>query len=500
MNPIQRIFGRVTEFFVSNFTQPIYSRVRSITRRWRSSFRQPTPRYARSDYDYFSRLYRGQVAGLELSALLVKPICSKLSSWTLGRAPRWKLDSETSQQALSDWWNDNHPNILRAWRGALKEADAFLVINSDLSITLLPPDSVDPIVADDDFGNVIGWRVTQVLAHPEMTRRQTVEDEYYADRRIHRMTIDGITRSEQTFPNLLGRIQLVHIANQPDAGEVFGHAEAEALLPLLHKYGEVFEAAIEGNVLQGRPTPVLTFATVADLEKFDEENATFETQQLPNGTSQRVKTYEIDLSQLLVASGATFAYESPGNFTDDVAKLLEILFYLVLEHSELPEFVFGNAISSSKASAETQLPIFLRFIEARRGEMARWLTEIAEIALGYLALITPGVMVETPVLQWEPLDQQDGALTLQTIQWALMEGLIDELTALQLMPVEIEDAAAVLDKAKEERAEREAQQLDADEQAAGVVQSVLDRVRQDGNGTNAAANLPVNGNRNGATR
>jgi hypothetical protein len=202
---------------------------------------------------------------------------------------------------------------------------------------------------------------------------------------------------------------------------------------------------------------VLTFDTVADLEKFDDENATIETQELPDGTSQRVKTYAVDLSQLLVASGATFEYKAPGRFTDDTAQLLEILFYLILEHSELPEFVFGNAISSSKASAETQLPIFLRFVEARRGEMARWLTEIAEIALGYLALMTPGVTLATPILQWEPLDQQDGTLTLETLKWAYLEGLIDDLTALQLMPVEIEDAEAVLAQAKKERAERAAQ-------------------------------------------
>lgn len=489
-NPIQRFWGRITEFFTTNIATPIYTRVRTFTRRWRSSYRQPNNTWGRADYDYFTRLYRGQVAGLELSGLLVKPIVSKLASWTLGRAPRWKLDSETSQQAVADWWNDNHPEILRAWRGALKEADAFLVINSDLSVTLLPPDSVDPIVDDNDFGSVIGWRVTLVLAHPETTRRQTIEDEYYADRRVHRLTIDGSVREEQAFPNLLGRVPIVHIANQPNPGEVFGHSEAEALLPLLHKYGEVFEAAIEGNVLNGRPTPVLSFETPEDLDKFDEENATFEPQTLPNGTSQRVKTYNVDLTQLLVASGATFEYASPGNFTDDVAKLLEIMFYLALEHSELPEFVFGNAIASSKASAETQLPIFIRYIEGRRGEMARWLTEIAEIALGYLALTTPGVSTATPMLQWEPLDQQDGTLTLQTIQWALMEGLIDELTALQLMPVEVDDAQAVLEKAKAERAEREANQLDADEQAAGVVQSVLDKVRQNGNG----ANVPANGN------
>lgn len=457
MNPLQRFAGRITEFFVSNFATPIYNRVRSVTRRWRSSFKQPNNTWGRSDYAYFERLYRGQVTGLELSGLLTKPVVSKLASWTLGRAPRWKLDSETSQEALSQWWNDNHPDILRAWRGALKEGDAFLVVNPDLTITLLPPDSVDPIVDDNDFGNIIGWRVTQVLAHPDTTRRMTVEDEYYADRRIQRVTIDGVQRREDTFPNLLGRITLIHIPNQPEPGEVFGHAEAEALLPLLHKYGEVMESAIEGNVLQGRPTPVLLFETTQDLEKFDEENATIETHQLPNGTSQRVKTYEVDLSQLLVASGATFSYESPGAFTEDVAKLLEIMFYLLLEHSELPEFVFGNAVSSSKASAETQLPIFIEVIKARRGEMARWLTEIAEIALGLLALTTPGVTTATPTLQWEALDQEDGNLTLESIKFGYAEGLLDRRTALTMMPIEVEDPDAVLDAAMQEQKERAAQ-------------------------------------------
>lgn len=456
MTMVQRFIGHVTEFF-STASNDIITRVRSITRRWRSSFRSPTHDWARSDYGYYDRLYYGRVSGLELSGLLIKPIVSKLAAWTLGRAPKWKLDSESSQQALADWWTSAHPDILRAWRGALKQADAFVVVNSDLTLTLVPPDAVDPIVDEADYANVIGWRVTQVLTHPETTRRMTVEDEYYVERRIHRVTIEGIAREEIIYPNLLGRLPLVHIANQVGSGQTFGHAEAEALLPLLHRYGEVFDAAIEGNILQGRPTPVLTFETVQDLEKFDSENATIETQQLPNGTSQRVKTYEVDLSQLLVASGATFSYESPGSFTTDTAQLLEILFYLILEHSELPEFVFGNAISSSKASAEVQLPIFIRFIEARRSEMVAWLTDIAEIALGYLALTTPGVTASTPTLQWEELDSADGTLTLETVKWAYAEGLVDELTALQLMPVTVEDAPAVLVKAKAEREQRRQQ-------------------------------------------
>lgn len=173
MNPIQRVVGRIQEFF-SLASDAIVTRVRSTTRRWRSSFRQPTNNWGRPDYSYFERLYRGHVTGLELSGLLVKPIVSKLSAWTLGRAPRWKLDNELAQQALSDWWADWHPTVLRGWRGALKGGDAFAVVNSDISITLLPPDSVDPIVDEMDYGNIIGWRVTQVLMHPETTDRKSV--------------------------------------------------------------------------------------------------------------------------------------------------------------------------------------------------------------------------------------------------------------------------------------------------------------------------------------
>jgi hypothetical protein len=167
----------------------------------------------------------------------------------------------------------------------------------------------------------------------------------------------------------------------------------------------------------------------------------------------------------LVLQAADFAYESPGSFASDTIALLEILFLLVLEHTELPEFVFGNAISSSKASAETQLPVFIRFIESRRAEMVGWVTELAEIALAYLALVTPGVnTAETPNLQWEQLEQGDGQLTLATVSWAYAEGLLDGKTALMLAPIDVDDIEAVLAAAKEEKEARQQEFNDPTEQ------------------------------------
>lgn len=457
-NPLQRIWGRLTEFFTTA-SDSVITRVRVYTRRFRTTFRQPSNDWGRSDYDFYRRLYFGRAVGLELSGLLVKPLVNKIAAWSLGRAPSWKCESERSQEALTEWWAEHHPEILRSWRSALKQADSVIVVNADLSLTLVQPDIVDPIVADDDFGNIIGWRITQTLQHPDNIRRMTITDEYYADRRIHRVEIDAVPTQETTYPNLIGMIPVVLIANHPNDGETFGHAEAEALLSLFHKYGAVLDAAIEGNILQGRPTPVITFENEADHDKFWDLYGSVERQTLPDGTVEQTRVLNIDVSQMLTLVNGLFDYKTPGNFTEDTAKLLEILFYLYGQHSEIPEFVLGMAIASSRASADTQMPVFEKFIEMYQGEMAKWLKQLATIVLAYLSLIEPGVVAETPNLQWRKLTQ-DGRLTLDTIKWAYSEAsprLLDRATALMLAPVEVEDMASVLDKADEEDALRQQQ-------------------------------------------
>ncbi len=460
-NIVQRIIGRITELMTTQ-TNALSMQLRHTSmvwaRRLRSSLMQPTKDWRRSDYRFYRDLYYCRTRGMELSGLFLKPLVGKVSSWVLGMGVGWKLENEAAQTALTDWWAAHHSDIMRAMRGSLKQGDAWLVVNADLSVTVLPPDTVDPIVDPNDYGLIIGWRVTQVLAHPETTARMTLVDEYYPDRRVQTTAIDGRQQSTQTYPNLLGRLPIVHIANALDEGDSFGHPEAEALVELLLRYNTVLEAAIDGNERQGRPTPVLSFETVADHNKFWETYGVWETQTLPNGKTEPSLTLGVDLNQIVTVSGATFDYKSPGSFTQDTEKLLGLLFYLLLEHAEIPEFVFGNAIASSMASASTQFPIWSRYIDGRRQDAAGWLTQTAEIALGYLDLITPGLgAAETPVIQWSKLSQDD-KLTLEAVSWAYTEGLLDERTALVLAPIEVTDVQQVLEQARKERAERMAEQ------------------------------------------
>lgn len=447
---LRRIAGRIREYLTTG-ANALSRSVRVVTSRFRTSWGRTSHDWSRPDYGFWRRAYYCRARGLELSGLFLRPLINKIAAWTLGRPPQWRCENEASQEALVGWWSDHHPEIVRAWRSALKLGDAFAVVNADLTMTIVPPETVEPIVSEGDYSEVTGWRITQVVKHPTRTSdRMTVTDEYTVERRVHRVEVNGRLAEETEYPNLIGRAPVVHIANQPADGETFGHPEAEALVEVLHRYGEVMEAGVEGNILQGRATPVLKFNDVTALADFFNRNETEERHTLPDGTTERAPAVEFD-PQALVAVVGDFKWESPAPFAGETAKLLELMFYLILEHTELPEFVFGNAIASSKASAETQLPIFIRFVEMRQGEMSGWLTELAEIVLAYLALVEPGVVAESPTLQWEALDQTDGRLTLETVMWAYGEGLLDERTALMLAPIDVADIDDVLATAKAER-------------------------------------------------
>lgn len=451
------IIQRITEYFTTANTA-VADRIRIMMTRFLPWRRDPVNDWSRPDYDYWRRAYRASVRGMELSGLLIKPLVSKTAGWVLGRPPQFAIENETTAAEFATWFTDHHPQVLAAYKESVKLGDAFIVVNPDASLVVIPPQCVFPILSEDDYSQQIGWRIAQTFTHPDYTnRKMTIIDEYTAVTRVRIIEFDGRESSRTEYPNLIGRIPVIHIANNVEAGETFGRPEAEALVNVLQRYGVIMEAAAEGNELQGRPTPVLNFETKDDLDTFWDLYGENETQTLPDGTTETSKTLSVDLQRLLTVSGATFSYESPGSFIGDAVQLLEIMFYLILEHTELPEFVFGNAISSSKASAETQMPVFARFVEMKQGAAAGWLRDLAETVLALLSLSVPGVVVESPAVQWEQLTSDDGQLTLQAVQWAFTEGLLDERTALMLAPLDVDDIDAVLEAARQEREERQAQ-------------------------------------------
>lgn len=444
-------------------------------------------------YGFWDRARRGKAQGLEMSGLLLKPLNSKLSSWVMGQPPTFKLKNKQAEEKLNEWWSTHQAQILSVYEESLALGDYYLVMNADRSVTVVPPNVVSPLVDETNFGRITGWVIEEKYPHPTQPgRSMTIRDEYTATRRIRTARVNGATLRTEVFPNPTGRIPVIHVPNAKAGDETFGRPEGEALVTLLQKYGEVLEAATEGNIKQGRPTPTIEgFTDNQSLNTFWEHNAKRETHELSDGTTQVEEYIEFDSDKVMTLSGGgTFNYKSPQPFIGETERLLQLFYYLYLEHIELPEWVLGSAIASSHASAETQVEPLVKFVEKKRTVAEGWIRELALLALALIGVVEVGAqtLADDMEIRWADLTNKDGALTLSTITWALEQGLIDQETALRLMPVEVENPQETLAKARKEKEER--QQEFQDMQDANIARAE-ERGNQRDNAPDAPEAIPA---------
>lgn len=417
----------------------------------------PTLDPGQADYAFWDRARKGLIRGMEASGAFLKPLASKVAAWSFGILPDIQVDNTSTYEKIGGWLADNHAKLLRAYEESVALGDYFIVVNADLTMTIVPPHVVEPIVDDSDYSRPIGWRITEVYEHPsqDVYKRMVIEDAYTAEGRVRTIWIDGQQQSQETYPNLLdGRIPVVHIANNVAADERFGHPEALALLAILYWYNDVLEHAIAGNKKQGRPTPVIEkMGTQDHVEAFWQRFGRRRESRDPD-TGETIYEYVLDFDAdrvLTLGGDAQFSWKSPGSFAGDTEALLGLLFYLMLQNTEIPEFVWGNAIASSKASAESQMEPFDRFISKKQGGASGWLLEVLRTVVAYTALYEPSVRADDQLhIRWPSLVGDDKRLTLDAIKLGLEQQLLDDETALSLMPLNIENPRDVLEKLRQQ--------------------------------------------------
>jgi hypothetical protein len=182
----------------------IVGRVSSLSTYWTNRWRiTPTVDRTQIDAAFWDRTRRGLTPGLELSAPLLNPVYSKIAAWSLGQAPTFKFENDNTQARFDEWLEDNHAALLETMEESLALGTPYLLINADLTVTLLPPDVVDPIVDPENYSRIIGYRVTEVFPHPENPADvMRITDDYYADERVVTVYHKGKPK-ETRYKNLL---------------------------------------------------------------------------------------------------------------------------------------------------------------------------------------------------------------------------------------------------------------------------------------------------------
>lgn len=431
---------------------------------------------SRMDYAFYDGLRHGKKQGYRISGLFVTPIAQRLASFVLGSG----ITIQLAEKATTDDPNDPINYTNRALAGFIGQAlqdliglledmyalgDQYAVMNSDGSLSIPTPDAVEIEYDPLDYRRVV--RVTLISRLPSAT----IFDAY--DAAVRTVTVrptNGDATQTYVYDNLIGKIPIVHFPHRRGRNETHGHSIAESILPLLAEYEDVMNKALDGVKLMGNPIPV--FEGLEDIDETIAANAPQETETYmdEDGNEETRKVIHFDRNAgLVLGKGGSFHFAAPNaGFTDDARNMLKALFLVLIDHTLMPEVVWGGAIDGSRASADTQMPPFHRYIELLRlwfsgnaadvtlGVGAKGgLQEMVEIWLKTRALVDPRIRVAPTTITFPELDAESAEMIYKWVELLERRGYLTGETAVRLSGT-VEDPATEVERAQAEIAARDA--------------------------------------------
>jgi len=432
------------------------------------------------DYEFYDKLRRGKAKGYTLGGLFCKRIEHIFATWIFGRGltvslqeregieydeerldytnarlaefVNGLLDSgaadEDGEEAQDRDDNTDSP-LMRVFRDALGLGDQYVIVNSDGSLSIPSPNTVT--VERDG----LDYRQMEAVEIETRTAGYQITDRYEPGQRVTTVKKGSEVEQSETFQNLIGRIPVIHLAHDRSSNETHGHPIHEQLVPLYDEYDDLIYKQIDGAKLLGNPIPVLQ--GLEDIDATIDANQPAEQDTYTDKDGSTATRTQINLdrnSVLLLGKGGEARMLGPDvGFTEDAKRTLKGLFLLLLEHTGIPEFVWGGELTSARATSETQLTQWVRDIEGRQKDNGGWIVRLCRIWLQVQALTDPRIVVGPLEVEWPELIEEDEQVTLQRLDFALANSLVRRVTVLEQLHL-VDDAQAEVDAATEEADER----------------------------------------------
>ncbi|MCC7168713.1 MAG: hypothetical protein IT565_14200, partial [Rhodospirillales bacterium] len=288
------------------------------------------------DYEFYDRLRRCKAAGYTLAGLFCARIERILAAWVLGGGVTVTLHEGAATGTLparrKDYTNGllaefiaglldagqdeagsalevdggQGAQLLAIYRDSLGLGDQFVIMNVDGSISIPSPDTITV------QRNLLDYRRWDAVVVVTKLNGWEITDEYRRETRTVTYKEGGQVRATQVYPNLLGVIPVVHIANMRSGNETNGRSVHETLRPLYDQYDDLIYKQLDGAKALGNP--ILTLAGLEDLNAVKTLNRSPDEEQYTdrNGNEQTRDQLDIDSTAvLLVGKGGSASFTAP---------------------------------------------------------------------------------------------------------------------------------------------------------------------------------------------
>lgn len=390
--------------------------------------------------------YTGTTEGTRylLGAPLVKPIINSCNSFAFAQPPTIKSDTQDTEE-INNWINENHSELFLLTRFALRDGVSYARV-ADGKLTLIPGERVE-IVPDVRTGEVKGYDVGVTVKEGDSQNPVKYVTEYRESvPNIRVLKYESKSEAEviEEVPGAEGSpMPIIAFHNQKEPGYIYGISDIQNVFYLLANYHGVLSEAVKNNIFNSKRIPY--FTGIDNISNFLETN----------GEKQDDGTYKLRWkSESILFGSKDFAIKVMEGVktADDAKTLLEILFWLICQTSETPEFVFGTAVRSSKASVSEQMPVMIRKAEAKRKEMEIYFRELIDLVALQLGLSLDDYSIEFPNI----LDD-DLKLNLEVARELKQQGLITDEIMGQMLGLDkfVDDIGTEVALAKQSKSEED---------------------------------------------
>jgi len=395
-----------------------------------------------------------------LGAGFGKPIVNIAAGFMIGSLPdirvegiddeKRKIELETE---ISSFLDKNHSRLYKLFRNCMRDGDDYVQIDGD-ELKRLPPEQID-IVVDKVTGKLKGFDRT-VIVEEDIGNGSTKNIKYKSKYRINNdsgykltyklednketlMTDYSDTKPREMF-------DIVDFHNELEEGVMlYGNSEYQSIYYYMANYHAVLASAIKNNIYNGTSVPYLT--GVGNTQSFMEAN----------GEKDTDGKYKLrwDAKRLLIGPDKfDIKFAGAEDTSDGADRLLNILFWLIAQNSETPEFAFGTAVKSSRASVSEQMPMLVQKVTRKQKEFRDPLVLLIETYLKNNGLYQDDIKVN---VVWKPIVDKDMKVNLEILKFLADEGIIQDKTKLQVLGMGeyIQDIDEELKVAKAESSERQ---------------------------------------------
>lgn len=441
--------------------------------------------YTRNDYDLYRSLYynvsiNGKAKDMLGGAAFVSPIINTTVGFALGLGYTAVLQNEKYfdvENDINTWLRKNETIIYNTIKHGFRDGDAYFYIDEFGNLDELDPATVT-VVTEPVSGDVIGYNVLEtydLAKNSSQKDQRTILKEYrknstrYTEFKTSEFKTDSakgnvlfyqvyttngtVTPTEnQMFyeEELVDRpLPIIHFAHEQEPRQVYGNSELLKLLVGLRNYSAVLSNATKGVIYNSNPIPYMS--GVKDSSQV--------ARQSNSGESEDVDkvNWSPDSIIFLENPESSAGYIQANGFMADAGQLLEYYFYLMIEASETPEFVFGTAVASSKASVSEQMPIVIQKATRNRNNISNCLQALIiayidkKIRLSDTLFLPLKKNLPEVTISYPDIIDEDRNLTLETVKYLLDSGLLSDKTALSvLMGSKIDEVDKELEQAKKD--------------------------------------------------